>query len=83
MNILKDISKKDIKVIEKNLKAFHCNYKEIYIGKCIYSKRIYVYWKDEINDMQNNYIQSFYSVYELNGWLYGMIQGKYNTSYQI
>ena len=83
MTTTKKISEKNLQVIEKHLKAFNFNYKSILIEKCIYSKRFLIFWNDEVNEFKNNYIQSFSNILEVNGWLYGMVQGKYFKEYQI
>ena len=83
MTTTKKISNKNLQVIEKNLNAFNFNYKSILIEKCIYSKRFLIFWSDEVNEFKNNYIQSFSNILEVNGWLYGMVQGKYFKEYQI
>ena len=81
MIMLKNLTKRDKELIKTNLKFFKIYYKEIYIGKCIYNKSIYVYWIDEINKEKNNFIALCENIHELNGWLYGMTQGTYYKRY--
>jgi len=79
-----NFTKKESEKIEGNLKAFLSNFENVFIEKCKVDKKFYIYESQEFYNtcMANNdpaYIHKCDNVDYLNGWLYGMVQCKYNV----
>ena len=68
------MTKKQIEIIEDNLRAFKANFEYIEIVEEDYGKGFYVYTSQEEKE-QGSWTQYCYDIDYLNGWLYGCVQG--------
>lgn len=67
------MTKRQMKIIEDNLRAYKNNFSYIKIVKEDYGKGFYVY-TDENRAETGSYTQFCYNIDYLNGWLYGAVQ---------
>ena len=65
------MTKREMEIISDNLRAFNKNFGEVRIEKEDYGKGFYVFYPAE----SESWIQFFYDIDYLNGWLYGVVQG--------
>ena len=65
-------TKRELEIVNDNLQAFTHNFGEPRIEKEDYGKGFYVFYPKE----SNSWIQFCYNIDYLNGWLYGVVQGK-------
>ncbi len=65
-------------IIKDNLNAFVHNFGDVRIEKEDYGKGFYVHYPPE-ND---SWIQFCYNIDYLNGWLYGVVQGKFRGEFK-
>ena len=68
-----ELTKKQMEVIEDNLRAYKSNFDYISIKKEDYGVGFYVY-TDKERDEFGNWTQYCYNIDYLNGWLYGCVQ---------
>jgi hypothetical protein len=68
-----NLTKKQVEVIEDNLRAYKSNFDYIVIEYDSLSKGFYVYTSQE-RKRQGSWTQYCYNVDYLNGWLYGCVQ---------
>ena len=70
---MEDITKKQMEVINDNLRAYKNNFGYIEIVKEDYGKGFYVFTNQERKE-QGSWTQYCYNIDSLNGWLYGAVQ---------
>lgn len=70
---MEDITKKQMEVINDNLRAYKNNFGYIEIVKEDYGKGFYVFTNQERKE-QGSWTQYCYNIDYLNGWLYGAVQ---------
>lgn len=71
------MTKRQLEIIEDNLRAYQANFKDIIIEKESCGKGFYVY-NNEADRDAGNCVQYCYSIDYLNGWLYGAVQAVNN-----
>lgn len=65
-------------IIADNLRAFTHNFGAVRIEKEDYGRGFYVFYPPE----SNSWIQYCYDIHYLNGWLYGVVQGKLRAEFK-
>lgn len=65
------MTERQAKKIERNLRAFEANFGEVRIEKGASDKNYYVYYPASAK----NHVWYGNSIEEINGWLYGCVQG--------
>ena len=70
---MSNLTKKQMEVIEDNLRAYKSNFDYIVIEYDSVSKGYYVYTSEE-RYKDNSWTQYCYNIDYLNGWLYGCVQ---------
>ena len=66
------LTNKQKEIIADNYRAFVYNFGEPRIEREDYGKGLYVYYPSD----SDSYIQYCYNIDYLNGWLYGIVQGR-------
>lgn len=66
------LTEKQLEIVAKNIQAFTANFGEIRIERSYYNS-FFVYYPSDSND--NEWIYAAENIHNLNGWLYGCVQG--------
>ena len=72
------MTNKQEQIIKDNLRAFRYNFGDVRIAREDYGKGFYVYYPAD----SDSWIQYCYNIAYLDGWLYGVVQGRLRGEFQ-